>query len=83
MADLPQCRVETTVRPFVRTGVDYFGPYLITERRSRFKMKREKWQLRIGPPKLRVVILDVQSPTEREKTDGGPSLPAPENVGES
>ncbi|XP_074032901.1 uncharacterized protein [Leptinotarsa decemlineata] len=37
MGQLPTCRIERTVRPFIKTGVDYFGPLLVSVKRSREK----------------------------------------------
>lgn len=37
MGQLPKCRVEPTIRPFVRTGVDYFGPLDVKVGRKREK----------------------------------------------
>ena len=37
MADLPTCRVDDTAPPFTSTGVDYFGPFIIHERRKNVK----------------------------------------------
>ena len=37
MADLPPCRVAENDPPFTYTGVDYFGPFIIRERRKDLK----------------------------------------------
>ena len=37
MADLPSCRVDHMAPPFYHTGVDYFGPFIIKERRKEIK----------------------------------------------
>ena len=37
MADLPSCRVQTDKPPFYKVGVDYFGPFLVKQGRSRIK----------------------------------------------
>ena len=37
MADLPECRVDDAHPPFFHTGLDYFGPFVIRERRSNLK----------------------------------------------
>ena len=37
MSDLPLCRLEDTAPPFTCTGVDYFGPFMIRERRKDLK----------------------------------------------
>ena len=34
MSDLPPCRTEDTAPPFTCTGVDYFGPFVIRDRRT-------------------------------------------------
>ena len=40
MADLPGCRVQTDKPPFYKVGVDYFGPFLVKQERSRIKRYR-------------------------------------------
>ena len=37
MADLPRCKVQTEKTPFYKVGVDYFGPFLVKQGRSRIK----------------------------------------------
>lgn len=37
MGQLPPCRLEPTVRPFIKTGIDYFGPISVTVKRSHEK----------------------------------------------
>ena len=37
MAELPRCRVQTDKPPFYKVGVDYFGPFLVKQGRSRIK----------------------------------------------
>ena len=37
MADLPNCRLQFDQPPFSSTGVDYFGPILVKQRRSTVK----------------------------------------------
>ncbi|KAH8404215.1 hypothetical protein KR222_010819, partial [Zaprionus bogoriensis] len=37
MGQLPQCRIEPTERAFLKVGVDYFGPILVTVNRSHVK----------------------------------------------
>ena len=37
MSDLPSCRLDDTVPPFSYTGVDYFGPFMIREKRKELK----------------------------------------------
>ena len=37
MADLPRCRVQTDKPPFYKVGVDYIGPFLVKQERSRIK----------------------------------------------
>lgn len=37
MGQLPRCRVERTIRPFVKCGVDYFGPIEVTVNRKHEK----------------------------------------------
>ena len=37
MADLPRCRVQINKPPFYKVDVDYFGPFLVKQRRSRIK----------------------------------------------
>ena len=37
MSDLSLCRVDDTLPPFSRTGVDHFGPFVIQERRRDIK----------------------------------------------
>ncbi|OXA55241.1 Pro-Pol polyprotein [Folsomia candida] len=37
MGQLPRCRVEMNVRPFYKTGLDYFGPIDVVVKRSRVK----------------------------------------------
>ena len=37
MASLPQSRLQAFTPPFYNTGVDYFGPLLVKERRSALK----------------------------------------------
>lgn len=37
MGQLPTCRIEPTIRPFIRTGVDYFGPLEVPVKRSKEK----------------------------------------------
>lgn len=37
MGQLPKCRLEPTVRCFIKTGIDYFGPIHVAVKRSREK----------------------------------------------
>ena len=37
MADLPGSRVQTDKPPFYKVGIDYFGPFLVKQERSRIK----------------------------------------------
>ncbi|XP_074040766.1 uncharacterized protein [Leptinotarsa decemlineata] len=37
MGQLPPCRIEPTIRAFIKTGVDYFGPLEVSVKRSREK----------------------------------------------
>ena len=37
MADLPPCRLQANEPPFHNVGVDYFGPFLIKQKRSLVK----------------------------------------------
>ena len=37
MGQLPLCRLEPTTRPFIKTGLDYFGPLEVTVKRSHEK----------------------------------------------
>ncbi|XP_031348508.1 uncharacterized protein LOC116174690 isoform X1 [Photinus pyralis] len=37
MGQLPSCRIEPTIRPFIKCGVDYFGPFEVAVKRSREK----------------------------------------------
>lgn len=37
MGQLPICRLKPTVRPFINSGLDYFGPILVTVKRSHEK----------------------------------------------
>jgi hypothetical protein len=37
MADLPGVRIKCTGRPFTNIGIDMFGPFLVTQRRSQLK----------------------------------------------
>ena len=37
MADLPSCRVQTDKPPFYKVGIEYFGPFLVKQGRSRIK----------------------------------------------
>ena len=40
MADLPLCRLQSFERPFYNIGIDYFGPFMIKQRRSLVKRYR-------------------------------------------
>ncbi|XP_044751667.1 uncharacterized protein LOC123311663 [Coccinella septempunctata] len=37
MGQLPECRIQPTIRAFIKTGIDYFGPLEVTVKRSREK----------------------------------------------
>ena len=37
MAELPFARLQTNEAPFAQTGVDYFGPFMVRQRRSTIK----------------------------------------------
>ena len=37
MADLPDCRLDDDQPPFYHTGLDFFGPFVVRERRSNVK----------------------------------------------
>ena len=37
MADLPKARLQMFQTPFAHTGIDYFGPYVIRQRRNDVK----------------------------------------------
>lgn len=37
MGQLPECRIQPTIRAFMKTGIDYFGPLEVTVKRSREK----------------------------------------------
>lgn len=37
MGQLPTCRLEPTIRPFIKCGIDYFGPIEVTVKRSHEK----------------------------------------------
>lgn len=37
MGQLPPCRMERTVKSFIKSGVDYFGPIEVTVKRSHEK----------------------------------------------
>ena len=57
MAGLPGCRVQTDKPPFYKVGVDYFGPFLVKQGRSRIK----RYECIFSCLATRVVHIEVAS----------------------
>ena len=55
MSNLPRFRIEYQRRPFTNTGLDFFGPMFIKQRRSRLK----RWGCLFACMLTRVVHLEL------------------------